>query len=276
MKYMLTLVAALVASASLTAQNLPAPSPKAKVFQTVGVTDIEIEYSSPAANGRTVWGDLVPFDELWRTGANRATKISFSTPAYVGGTEVQAGTYALFTIPGKSRITVILNSNADQGGTGSYDKALDVARFEVPFTTTSTKTERLRFTIEETTDYGANVVMNWDNRTFSVPVKVTTDAFVEKAIEDKIKEINNMHGFYNNAASFYLRSGNPNRALEMAQKSVEIKEQFWNSHTLAKAYQATGDKKMATQVAQRSLQLSKEANYDQYVKMNEELIKSLK
>jgi hypothetical protein len=276
MKKFLLIAISVVASQVLSAQALPAPSPKAKVFQTVGLTDIEVEYSSPAVNNRNIWGDVVPYNTMWRTGANRATKITFSTDAAFGGAEVKAGSYALFTTPTERSITVFLNSNWDQGGTGSYDPTLDVAKIEVRFSDAPVMAERMRFTIEDVTDYSANLVMTWGKKTFTVPIKVETDKFAEESIETKIKEINNLHGFYEDAADYYMRAGkDPKKVLEWAQKSVSINERFWNTYTLAKAYQLNGDKKMALQTAQRSLVLSQEAKYDEYVKRNQELIKAL-
>ncbi len=276
MKKFLLVAISVVASQMLIGQNLPAPSPKAKVFQTVGLTDIEVEYSSPAVNNRSIWGDVVPYNEMWRTGANRATKITFSTDANFGGIDVKAGSYALFTIPTERSITVLLNSNWDQSGSGSYDAKLDVAKVEARFSDAEIMAERMRFTIENATDYSANLIMTWGKKAFTVPIKVETDLYAEQSIETKIKEINNLHGFYENAASYYMRAGkDPKKVLEWAQKSVSINERFWNTHTLAKAYQLNGDKKMALQTAQRSLVLSQEAKYDEYVKMNQDLIKTL-
>ena len=118
----LILGASLALSVPASAQSLemPALSPSAEVMQTVGVTEITVNYSSPGKRDRTVWGDLVSYGELWRTGANSATTFETSTDITVGGEAVPAGTYALFTIPGEETWTVILNKNADQGGTGQY------------------------------------------------------------------------------------------------------------------------------------------------------------
>ncbi len=276
MKKILFAAITVAMSQILFGQELPAPSPKAKVFQTVGLTDVEVVYSSPAVNNRKIWGELVPYNEMWRTGANKATTISFSTDVNFGGTEVKAGTYALFTVPNEQRITLLLNSNYDQGGTGSYDSKLDVAKVDAAFTSAASRVERLRFTIEDATMNSANLVMTWSDKTFSVPFKVNTDQFADKNIEAKLKEIDGAYGFYEDAASYYLSAGkDPKKALEWAQKSVSMNEKFWNTHTLANAYKANGDKKMALQTAQKSLALSKEANYAPYIKMNEDLIKTL-
>ena len=110
--------------------ELPRPSPSAKVSQVVGITEIAVEYSSPAVKGRKVFGGIVPLGELWRTGANGATKVTFSKDVTIGDKPVPAGTYALFTIPAKDSWTVIFNKNPNQGGTDQYKQDLDQLRFE--------------------------------------------------------------------------------------------------------------------------------------------------
>ncbi|HET9299398.1 MAG TPA: DUF2911 domain-containing protein, partial [Candidatus Polarisedimenticolaceae bacterium] len=122
-----------VLAAPAVAQTLevPAPSPKAKIEQRVGVTDFSVEYSSPGVKGRSIWGSLVPYGELWRTGANAATKLTASKDFTFGDKSVPAGTYSLFTIPGASSWTVILNKKADLGGTNGYDEKEDAARITV-------------------------------------------------------------------------------------------------------------------------------------------------
>src|SRR6056297_3850063 len=101
--------------------STPAPSPLAKMEQMVGLTEVHLEYSRPSAKGRTIYGDLVPFDKLWRTGANSATKVTFSDDVVIEGKTLEAGSYALFTIPGKEEWTIIFNTDTEQGGTGNYD-----------------------------------------------------------------------------------------------------------------------------------------------------------
>ena len=110
--------------------DFPLPSPQASVSQRVGLTDIQVSYHRPGAKGRVVFGGLVPYDHVWRTGANDATKISFSTPVKFNGTEIPAGTYELFTIPGKTEWTVIIHKNMSQWGAYSYDEKNDVARIK--------------------------------------------------------------------------------------------------------------------------------------------------
>ena len=276
MKKTILVLAFAIATLLSSAQYFPAPSPLAREYQMVGLTEMEVEYSRPGVKDRTIFGDLVPFDKLWRTGANSASKITFSNDVSFNGTEVKAGTYAIFTIPMKDKIMVMLNSNADQGGTGNYDESLNVATTEVPFKKSSETVERMRFSFENIKDDMVDLVFNWSNMMFSVPISVNTADHVVESMEGKMKEIEGLYGFYEDAASYYLADGSSEKALEFAKKSTDIKEVFWNMHTLAKAYKANGDMKMAKQTAMKSLEMSKAAEYEPYIKMNEKMIAEMK
>ena len=140
-------------------------------MQRVGLTDITIDYSRPGVKDRQIWGELVPWGEMWRTGANEATTISFSSPVEIGGTSVPAGTYALFTIPGESEWTVVLNSDAEQWGTYNYDQSKDVLRFKVK-PQTAPFTEWMLFTFRDLAEDAAVVTLDWKETRISFPVHV--------------------------------------------------------------------------------------------------------
>lgn len=259
------------------AQYFPQPSPLAREYQMVGLTEMEIEYSRPGVKDREIFGSLVPYDKLWRTGANMATKITFSNEVSFNGQIVDAGTYAVFTIPKKESIMVMLNSNANQGGTGGYDESMNVVSTEVPFKDGVQNVERMRFSFENVEDDQVDLVFEWSDRMFSLPIEVNTADHVMASMDEKFKEIDGVYGFYEEAASYYLENDqDPAQALEWAKKSVEIKELFWNTHTLALAYKANGNMKEAKQTAERSLELSKEADYQPYVERNEKLLAEMK
>lgn len=156
------------------AQDKPAASPLGKVYQRLGVTDVEVTYSRPGMKGRSIFAadGLVPHDKLWRTGANQATKISFSTDVMIGGKTVPAGTYAIFSIPGAEKWTVIFNANANQGGTGNYKEAEDVVRVmaetqELPF---DVETFTIGFNNVQPTS--ADLMIYWANTLVNVPISV--------------------------------------------------------------------------------------------------------
>ncbi len=168
----LAVLAAVVGAIPAAAQlDLPRPSPSASVMQRVGLTDITIAYSRPGVKNRQIWGELVPWGEMWRTGANEATTISFTGPVDVAGTALPAGTYALFTIPGESEWTVVLNSDAEQWGTYNYDPSKDVLRIKVrpekaPYT------EWMLFTFRNLSEDAATVTLDWKETRIGFPVKV--------------------------------------------------------------------------------------------------------
>ena len=158
----------------LQAQDKPAPSPLGKLYQRVGVTDIEVEYSRPGVKDRTIFAadGLQPYGKLWRTGANAATKISFSTDVMVAGKKVAAGTYSIFSIPGADEWTFILNSDADQRGTGKYDKAKDVVRTMVEPGKYPIKVETMTFAFGNVKDTSADLAMIWEETIIVVPITV--------------------------------------------------------------------------------------------------------
>src|SRR5450432_1073034 len=154
--------------------DLPRESPVGKVSQQVGLTEIAVEFGSPAVKGRKIWGALVPYDKLWSLGAYQATKIRFSRDVTVGDKPVPAGTYALFAIPGKSAWTLVLNKNADQLGSGhDYQSALDVARVQVRPRTVSLH-ERLGFAFTAFTDDEASLEIAWEKVSVSIPIHLNT------------------------------------------------------------------------------------------------------
>jgi hypothetical protein len=174
--------AVLVAAASLMATSLlaqqqqirmPRPSPKSTVTQTVGVTDVTVNYSRPGVKGRQIWGSLVPYDKVWRAGANEATTVTFSDDVTIEGQKLAKGTYSLHAIPGKDEWTVIFNSVADQWGSYSYDATKDAARVKV-------KPEKAAFTEWMTIDFPnvtadeGTMAIRWEN--VSVPVRINTDS----------------------------------------------------------------------------------------------------
>jgi hypothetical protein len=259
------------------AQVMPAPSPLAKVYQKAGFTEIELEYSRPALKGRDLFRSFVPQGELWRTGANAATTISFSETVFIGGAEVPAGKYAIFTIPGATDIEVIFNSDYEQSGTSKYDKTKNVATAKARLSRVTESVERMRFTLENMTDKLVDLSFAWGVYRFDLGIKLNTDAAVRDVITKKIEEYERPYGFYNEIARYYVDNEmGASQAVEWAKYSVRYKETFWNVHTLARAYHLAGDKDMAMKTAQRSLELSKEADYPPYQRMNEELIRQIK
>jgi len=172
-------VIAALATPALADLDLPRVSPKATVSQTVGLTDISIAYCRPGVKGRVIWGGLVPYDQVWRTGANEATTITFADPVTVNGTPVPAGTYGLFTIPGLKEWTVILNKGAKQWGAYEYKQAEDLLRFQVTPRVAAAATEWMELRFESLGKDSTEVVLAWEKLEVSFTVKVEV---IEKAL----------------------------------------------------------------------------------------------
>jgi len=172
-KYISLLLLSVLIAANVLAQDEPPRlSPKASVSQVVGYTEVSIVYSRPGVKGRKIWGGLVPYNEVWRTGANEATTIEFAADVTVEGQMVPKGKYGLFTIPGKKEWTIILNKTWDQWGAFNYDESQDLLRFKVK-PQKSDFTERLLFTFDYVSPYSANIVIEWKD--LAVPVLIRTN-----------------------------------------------------------------------------------------------------
>ncbi|MAC94640.1 MAG: dihydrolipoamide dehydrogenase [Flavobacteriales bacterium] len=274
-KFKLFMLAALTTVFTVQAQELPVPSPYAEVMQKVGLTDVKVEYSRPGVKERKIFGGLLKWGQVWRTGANASTKITFSTDANVGGEEVKAGTYSVFTQLEEGTFVVMFNSdvNASEGSFNADNNVIEVKAKVLE----SEMTETFTITFSNLTENTAELTFQWEKSKWSVPIKVEADEMAMKNIEQKIKEIENSYGAYNAAARYYLEhSKDLDQALAWSKKSVEISAQFWNTITLSKIYAAKGDYKNAIKVAEQSKALAEKANYDAYIKMNDENIKAWK
>lgn len=217
-----------VATAPAFAQalELPAPSPAAKVMHRVGLTDVTVDYSSPAVKNRKVWGDLVPWDKPWRTGANAATKITFSKDVTFGGQAVPAGTYALVTLPGQKGWTVILNKDLGMWAGGKpYDEKADVVRVKAT-TAAVPHRERLTFLISNVTDDGASLDIEWEKLRVSVPIAVATTDQAKANIQ---AALDNAWRPHINAARYLADTHKDyDTALKYADTSIAIKPTWFN------------------------------------------------
>lgn len=214
------------------AQTLPQPSPGGSVEQTVGLTEVSINYSRPGVKERKIFGELVPFGKLWRTGANANTTVEFSTEVVFGGTSVKAGKYSVFTIPNAKSWEVILNSKTDMYGTGDYNKSLDVARIEVPVNKCE-MTESFTIEVADIHATGAKIVLRWEQTSIAIPITVEVEKRAKKNIEDAIanSEQDKLWRVYRNAANFYLNNKmDMNQALSYMKQSIQLNDESWYSH----------------------------------------------
>jgi hypothetical protein len=283
MKKLLTIVLLAVCLMAEAQIQTPAASSAGTVTSVVGLTDVKVTYSRPKMKGRKIFGTggdfLVPFGEIWRTGANQGTVISFSDDVKVEGVDVKKGEYLLLSIPGASEWTVILYSDISMGGnTASYKQEKDAARFTVKSEKLTEKVETFTINISDIADNnsGAKVQLAWENTSVKFGVAVDYDTKVMKSIETGTKV---SPGNYIAAANYYFDNGKDlNKALEWMTLGINTGNQsaFWNIHTKAKIQNALGDKKGALATAQQSLDLAKKAESDfGYIKLNEDMIKKL-
>lgn len=253
--------------------KMPAPSPSSTVKQAVGLSDITVEYSRPSAKGRTVFGDVVPFDALWRTGANMATKVTFGEDVKIDGKAVPAGTYSLFSIPGKTEWTVILNKNTKLGGTNGYSEAEDQLRFKVKPRMKTDKTETFTIDFTNLKPTQATMELTWENTSVAFDITTEIDEKVMKNIETVMAKDGRP---YHQAASYYYdNKKDMKQALDWATKAFEYNpEAYWSGMLKAKIQLELKDYKGAIATAEQVKTLAKE-DYA-YTKMADELIATAK
>ncbi len=259
--------------------EFPAPSPTTTTKQKVGITDVEVVYSRPSAKGRKIFGDLVPYGELWRTGANAATKITFGTDVKFHGAAVPAGSYALFTIPDAAEWTVILSKVAEQSGTSTYDPKNDLLRVKVKPVALANPVESFRITLEDLRDDSASLTLAWEKT--SVPIQIETD--IVAMLVPKIQAAMAAEGkkpYYQAAMFYYEHDLDMKLATQwMAEACKERPDTYWMVHRQGLILAKAGDKAAAIDAANRSMELASKiggATAAEYKRLNEALIAGLK
>jgi tetratricopeptide (TPR) repeat protein len=260
----------LVPDRSLTAQTfaplkVPQASAEASVAQTVGITEIRISYHCPAVNKRKIWGQLVPYNEVWRAGANENTTISFSSDVSAGGQKLAAGTYGLHMIPTEKDWTIIFSKQAAAWGSFSYDQKEDALRITVAPQPAEFQ-ERLGYTFEDPTDTSVQAVMRWEKLRVPIPITVDTPQVVVASLRQELRGLPRFtwQG-WNQAAAYCLRANvNLDEALEWSKQSIGIAENFTNLRTRAGLLEKKGDVKEAEALRARSLQIATETEMNAY------------
>lgn len=254
MKKLLFILPALLLYVSSSAQLvLPQPSLKSSVTQTAGLTDITIEYSSPAVKGRTIWGGLLDYDQVWRAGANASTKLTFSEDVMIDGKDVKKGTYSVFIIPRKDADwNFILNSVAT-AGEGNRKEADDVVNVKVKPTAVPHR-ERLAYSVVDFDNEKATIQMEWEKMRVAVPVKLHT----AKQAELNLNRLNNTWRDYNNAARYALETGNLDKALGYVNTSIQLTDHWWNNWTKAQILNGMGKNKEAYEAASKAKKMGDE------------------
>lgn len=225
----LLIVALALACVDLIAQvNFPSLSPQGNIRQKVGVTTISVTYERPAARGRKIFGELVPYNQLWRTGAGNCTKIQFDDDVLIENKSIRAGTYSLFTIPNEQEWTVILNSDTTLYGTGGYDERKDVARFKAKSEATSRDYESLTIDVDVIPD-NAELNISWENTSASFKIETETDKKIAKMVSDHLLsgEIKDPQTLAMGAEYYYFLGRDLETGLALVNRAMDIKTSSW-------------------------------------------------
>ncbi|MDY0781547.1 DUF2911 domain-containing protein [Tenacibaculum sp. IB213877] len=254
----------------------PQSSPFSKVEQKVGLTDVTVEYSRPSAKGRTIFGDLVPFGKVWRTGANANTKISFSNDVIIGGKTLKKGTYAVYTKPSAGSWEVYFYSDANNwGNPREWNDAKVALKTTAKAESMPMKVETFTVTFDDLTNNSAVLGMIWENTYVGVKFEVPTDKEVSESISKVMAGPG--AGDYYAAATYYFDEGKDiNQAKEWIGKAVEMTKdspRFWYLRKQSLIHAKAGDKKGAIKAAKESLKHAEKAGNADYVKMNKESLK---
>ncbi len=256
--------------------EFPAASPACTIKQHVGLTDIEVTYSRPSAKGRKVFGNVVPFGSVWRTGANNATKITCSTALKLNGTDIAAGTYALYTIPGESEWTIILNKGAGKSGT-QYDEKEDVVRFKTtPVNLSDTSIETFTIEFNHLRDESAVLNLVWEKTVVPIKVELDVTSRLLPQIDAAMAAEGGNKPYYQAAMFYYDHGQDLAKAKDWVEAAITQREAYYIVHLKAKILAKLGDKEGALAAANRSMELAKTGKDSAYVKLNEDLIASLK
>ncbi|MBS1665675.1 MAG: DUF2911 domain-containing protein [Bacteroidetes bacterium] len=270
----LALAGFLFQSSSAQSIKTPAPSTPQTVRQDFGLSSIELSYSRPNVKGRKVFGDLVPFDKVWRTGANQATTLTFGDAVTIGGTKIPAGKYGLLSIPGSGQWTLIITRQLDVTSPAAYKADQDVVRIKVT-------PQQVPFSVETFTILFANVNSSscdlqllWENTFVTLPITTDVDSKIMAQIDNVMTKDN--HPYFN-AAFYYLENGKDlNKALEWFDKALaQDPTAFFVTYQKARCQAKLGKKQDAIATAKKGIEQAKQANNADYVALNEKLIASL-
>ncbi len=254
----------------------PQPSPTQTVKQNFSVGSIELNYSRPAIKGRKIFGDLVPFGNVWRTGANNATVITFSDDVNIGGKDVKAGKYGLLSIPGATEWTLIITKDINVNSPSMYKQENDVVRVKASPVEIPMSIENFTIQFANITNSSCDVQLIWENTVVVLPVKANTDSKVMAQIDNIFNKDNKP---YFNAASYYYDNGK-----DLAQAKTWVDKAiadpanakaYWMTLLKARIHEKMGDKAGAKAMAEKTIALATAAKNDDYIKMATDLMKKL-
>ena len=256
----------------------PQPSPTATITQKVGVSNISVEYSRPGAKEREIFGGLVSYGKMWRTGANKATKITFNENCVFGGAKVKKGSYSLFTIPGEKEWTVVLNKNTELWGVGEYDEKNQVCSIVSKAIETKDFTESFTIDFGTFQSFSAIMSLKWANTKIDIKIESLEAKKLEKQYLELLTKGPSASDYYNGAKFFADNTSEYEMALEWINTAIDKRpDAFWMQFHKARILKKMGNKKESISVAEEVIALAKEKKDDYgYIKRSEDLIKSMK
>jgi hypothetical protein len=274
MKYLFSIIAICFSTGGSMAQlNLPSASPDQALKQQVGFTDLEIKYSRPSARGRVVFGELVPFNEIWRTGAHDATTIAFSDSVKVNGINIPADSFSLFSIPEKTEWTIILNKVAEMHGTSDYSADQDQVRFKVKTEKTTRFYETFAIELNDFTSDGAFIYLLWENTQVKFPIQTYADQKVMAEITERInvKKEEKAGLYYQSSLYYFNNQKDINQAYEWIKVANGKAQEASYLQLQAKIEAALGQKETALATLSKSTELGKTKKLEPILKANEKL-----
>ena len=277
-KHLFTILAVACIAFSGYAQGFktPAASPNQTLVQDFALSQIKIAYARPAMRGRQIFGGLIPYGEVWRTGANQPTRITFGEEVLFEGKAVPAGEYALYTIPGKKEWTIILSKNTKLWGAFGYQQSDDLLRVNVKPIALSQKVESFTIDLANVAPSSCQLQLSWEKVLVSINIRANIDEKIMTAIDGAMQGSGNKP--YYQAAAYYFDNGkDTNKALEWANEAENANPNaYWISHLKAKIQLKLGQKEAAIATAKQSLEMAKKENNADYVRLNEKLIAEAK
>jgi tetratricopeptide (TPR) repeat protein len=273
-KFLLSLFIALALCNANAQLKTPAPSPTQTIKQDFGLSSVELIYSRPAMKNRKIFGELVPWNAVWRTGANNATRLKFMDDVMIGGKALKAGEYALYTVPGENEWDIIINKGSANWGT-NYKMEDDVIRVKVKPMKLSDKVETFTMQFANVTPTSTDLHIMWDKTAVAVPITTEIDKKIMAQIDNAMNKDTRP---YFQSAMYYMETGKDlNQSLQWFDKAIEQNPKaFWMYHQKANALAKLGKKAEAKAVALKSIELAREQKNDDYVSLNEKLIATLK
>ena len=252
----------------------PAPSPSQTIKQDFGLSSIELSYSRPGIKGRKIFGDIVPYGNVWRTGANNATTLTFGDEVTIGGTKIPAGKYGLLTIPDKKSWTLIITKQTDVTSPAAYKQEMDVVRVVSEVSKMKSAAETFTMQFANVKPASCELYIMWDKSTVVLPITTEIDSKIMANIDQAMKGDKPP---YFQAAMYYMENGKDlNQSLAWFNKAVEAQPNaFWIQHQWANCLAKLGKVSEAKTAALKSKELATEAKNDDYVKLNEKLLKEL-